>query len=129
VVWFLLGFLMYAMVFAALGALVSRQEEVGGATAPAVMLIILPYVVGVSILPGDPENSLAGWLSLVPFFSPMLMPMRIALDVAAGWEIAVSLGLTVLATAGLAWLAGRIYSNAVLRTGAKVKFMSALRGS
>jgi ABC-2 type transport system permease protein len=128
VIWFLLGFLMYALVFAALGALVSRQEDVGGVTAPAVTLIILPYLAGVTILPGDPENGMVALLSLVPFFSPMLMPMRIALDVTSPWEIALSLGLSVLLIAGLAWFAGRVYGNAVLRTGAKVKLRSALRG-
>lgn len=128
VVWFLLGYLMYALVFASLGALVSRQEDVGGATAPAMMLIILPYVAGISILPSDPDNSLMGTFSLIPFFSPMLMPMRIALGVAAPWEIGLSLVLSVLLIAGLAWLAGRIYGNAVLRTGAKVKLSTALRG-
>jgi ABC-2 type transport system permease protein len=62
---------MYAFVFAALGALVSRQEDVGGATAPAVMLIIMPYVAGISILPSDPDNGPMALLSLIPFFSPM----------------------------------------------------------
>lgn len=129
VVWFLLGYLMYAFVFAALGALVSRQEDVGGVTAPAIMLVVLPYVVGISVLPAEPDSGLVRWMSLFPFFSPMLMPMRIALDVATPWEIALSLALSVLLIAGLAWLAGRIYRNAVLRTGAKVKLSSALRGS
>jgi ABC-2 type transport system permease protein len=128
VVWFLIGYLMYAFVFAALGALVSRQEDVGGATAPAVMLIILPYLAGVSILPSEPDNGLMALLSMFPLFAPMLMPMRIALDVAAGWEIAVSLGVSVLTIAALAWFSARIYRNAVLRTGAKVKLFSALKG-
>ena len=129
VVWFLLGYLMYALVFASLGALVSRQEDVGGATAPAVMLIVLPYIAGITILPSDPDNELIALLSVIPFFAPMLMPMRIALNVAPPWEIALSLGLTVLTIAALAWFAGRVYRNAVLRTGAKIKLFSALRGS
>jgi ABC-2 type transport system permease protein len=129
VVWFLLGYLMYALVFASLGALVSRQEDVGGATAPAVMLIVLPYVVGISILPSDPDNGLVALLSVIPFFAPTLMPMRIAFDVAPAWEIALALGLTVLTVAALAWFTGRVYRNAVLRTGAKVKLFTALRGS
>ena len=61
IVWFLLGFL-YALMFAALGSPVSRQEDVGGVTAPAIMLIILPYVLGISILPADPDNEF--WRSL-----------------------------------------------------------------
>ncbi|GAA0941150.1 ABC transporter permease [Virgisporangium aurantiacum] len=129
VVWFLLGYLMYALVFASLGALVSRQEDVGGATAPAIMLIVLPYIAGITILPADPDNELIALLSVIPFFAPMLMPMRIALNVAPAWEIALALGLTVLTIAALAWFAGRVYRNAVLRTGAKIKLFSALRGS
>src|SRR5450759_3892572 len=80
--WYLLRFLLYALLFAAAGALVSRQEDVGAVTGPILMLIIVPYVVGVSVLPIDPEKGLARVLSLIPFFSPMLMPMRTALGVA-----------------------------------------------
>jgi ABC-2 type transport system permease protein len=128
VVWFLLGYLMYALVFASLGALVSRQEDVGGVTAPAIMLIVLPYVIGVTILPSDPNNGLVALMSLIPLFTPMLMPIRFAFDVVPVWQLALSLTLTVAAIGALAWLAGRIYTNAVLRTGAKVKLRTAFRG-
>jgi ABC-2 type transport system permease protein len=129
VVWFLLGYVVYALVFAALGALVSRQEDVGGVTAPAVMLIVLPYVAGISILPGDPDNELVALLSLIPFFAPMLMPMRMALGVAPLWQVIVSIGLTLLLIVVLVWLAGRIYRNAALRMGSRVKIKDALRAS
>jgi ABC-2 type transport system permease protein len=127
VVWFLLGYLVYALVFAALGALVSRQEDVGGVTAPAVMLIVLPYVAGITILPADPDNGFVALLSLIPFFAPMLMPMRSALGVAPVWQVVVSIGLTLLLIVVLVWLAGRIYRNAVLRMGGRVKIKDALR--
>ena len=55
--WFLLGYLAYALMFAAIGALVSRQEDVAGAVAPLTMLIIFPYVLGISILPSNPGSS------------------------------------------------------------------------
>jgi ABC-2 type transport system permease protein len=129
VAWFLLGFLMYALIFAGLGALVSRQEDVGGATAPALMLIILPYVAGVSILPGDPDNKVMAIASIIPLFAPMLMPMRVALGVAPVWEVALAAGLSLLLIVALVWLAGRIYSNAVLRTGSRVKFSHAWRAT
>jgi ABC-2 type transport system permease protein len=127
VVWFLLGYLVYALVFAALGALVSRQEDVGGVTAPAVMLIVLPYVAGATILPADPDNGFVALLSLIPFFAPMLMPMRSALDVAPLWQEALSIGLTLLLIVALVWLSGRVYGNAVLRMGGRVRFKDALR--
>ena len=53
------GILAYALMFAGLGALVSRQEDVAGVTAPRLMVIILPYVLGISILPSDPENQVS----------------------------------------------------------------------
>ena len=118
VVWFVVGFLMYALLFAAAGALVSRQEDVGGVTAPILMLIIVPYVIGISVLPADPTNQLAKVLSLIPFFSPTLMPVRIAMGVAAPWEIALTLMLSVGLTVSLVTITGRIYANSVMRTGA-----------
>jgi ABC-2 type transport system permease protein len=127
VVWFLVGFVLYAFVFAASAALVSRQEDVGGVTTPVMMLIIIPYVMGISILPSDPDNALMALLSLIPFFAPMLMPVRIAMGSAAEWEMWLSLGLATVTAVGLAWLSGRIYGNAVLRAGAKVRLRDALR--
>jgi ABC-2 type transport system permease protein len=127
VVWFLLGFLAYALLFAALGALVSRQEEIAAATAPALMLVIIPYVLGIAILPRDPENAFLAVLSLIPLFSPELMPMRIAIGSAPLWQALLATGLTLGLIVGLVWLSGRIYSNAVLRTGARVHLREALR--
>jgi len=127
VVWFLLGYLAYALIFAALGALVSRQEEVGGVTAPAVVLIVLPYLLGVTILPADPTNGLVALLSLIPVFSPMLMPMRIALGVAPVWQVLLSVVLTCALIVALVWLAGRIYRNAVLHVGGRVRMRDALK--
>jgi ABC-2 type transport system permease protein len=129
VVWFLLGYVAYALMFAALGALVSRQEDVSGVIAPAMMFIIVPYILGISILPSNPDNAFLAALSLIPLFSPTLMPMRIALGVAPAWQLALSVGLTALLIVGLVWLAGRVYSNAVLRTGSRVKFRDALRAA
>jgi ABC-2 type transport system permease protein len=125
-VWFGVGFVMYALLFAAAGALVSRQEDAAGVTSPILALLIVPYVVGVSVLPSHPDNGLAAGLSLVPLFSPTLMPVRIALGAAAGWEIALTLVLSLLLTAGLLIVTGRIYGNSVMRSGARVRLREAL---
>jgi ABC-2 type transport system permease protein len=90
--WFLLGYLAYALMFAGLGALVSRQEDVAGVTTPAMMVIILPYVLGISILPADPENNFLAICSIILVFAPTLMPMRIAMGAASTGEIALSIG-------------------------------------
>jgi len=129
VVWYLLGFCMYSIVFAALGALVSRQEDVGGAVMPALMLVIAGYVVGISILPSNPSSTFAEVLSVIPVFAPTMMPMRLAMGGVPVWEAVLSVGLVVLMIPALIWLAARIYRNAVMRTGAKVKLRDALRAA
>lgn len=126
-VWFVVGFAMYALVLGALGALVSRQEDVGSVIGPVTTLMIIPYVLGISILPWDPTNSLATWLSFVPFCSPMLMPMRVALGAAETWEALLALGLSIALVPVLVWLAGRIYSGAILHSGSRMKIREALR--
>jgi ABC-2 type transport system permease protein len=127
VVWYLLGFLLYSLVFAGLGALVSRQEDVGGVIAPALMFVILGYIVGISVLPTDPDNKMAEVLSVIPVFAPTLMPMRLAMGGVPVWEAVLSVGLVVAMIPVLVWLAGRIYANAVMRSGARVKLTDALR--
>jgi ABC-2 type transport system permease protein len=129
IIWFVIGFAMYALALAALAALVSRQEDVGSVTAPVMTLMMVPYLIGVSIAPWDPTNPLVVILSFVPFCAPMLMPIRIALGEVAPWEVAVSLGLSLALIPVLVWLAGRIYSNAVLRSGGRVKLREALTAS
>lgn len=127
VVWYLLGFLMYSLVFAALGALVSRQEDVGGVITPALLFVIVGYVVGISVLPSEPDNTLVEVLSVIPVFAPTLMPMRLAMGGVPVWETVLSVGLVVVLIPVLVWLAGRIYANAVMRSGARVKLTDALR--
>jgi ABC-2 type transport system permease protein len=129
IVWYLLGFFMYSIVFAALGALVSRQEDVSGAVTPALMLVIAGYVIGISILPSNPGSPLVEVLSLIPMFSPTLMPMRLAMGGVPAWEAGLSVLLVILLIPMLIWFAGRIYRNAVMRTGAKVSLRDALKAA
>ncbi|WP_200941803.1 ABC transporter permease [Angustibacter sp. Root456] len=126
-VWYLIGFVMYALLFAAAGAMVSRQEDAGGVTAPILGIIIVPYVIAVSILPSQPDSKLAHVLSLVPVFSPTLMPVRIALGVVPTWELAFTVALGLAVTVGFVWITGRVYGNSVMRTGARVRLGDALK--
>ena len=129
VVWYLLGFLAYALAFAAVGALVSRQEDIGGVISPVMMFVVVGYVLGVSILPSDPSNHLVEILSIIPMFAPTLMPMRLAMGGVPAWEAGLAVVLIVMLIPALVWLAGRIYRNAVMRTGARVRLRDALRAS
>jgi len=126
-VWFTLGFFMFALIFAAAGALVSRQEEVAAVVTPVSMLVVAGYVVGISVLPSDPDNQLAAVMSMIPPFAPTLMPMRLAMGGVPVWQAALSVTLVVILIPILIWLAGRIYRNAVMKTGSRVKLRDALR--
>ncbi len=127
--WYLLGFFLYALLFAAAGALVSRQEDVGGVSMPLMMAIIIPYVFGISVLPSDPDNEAAAVLSVIPVCSPTIMPMRIAMGAATTAEIVLSVVLTIGLIAVLVRLTGRVYANAVMRIGARIPLRDALRAA
>jgi ABC-2 type transport system permease protein len=129
VAWYLLGFALYAFAFAAAGALVSRQEDAGSVVMPALVPVIAGYVFGITFLPGHPDSRLREVLSIIPVFSPTLMPMRLAMGSVPAWQAILSVLLVALTIPLLAGLAGKIYSNAVLRTGARVTISQALRTS
>ena len=127
VVWFLLGYAAYSLAFAAVASLVSRQEEVASVVTPVMMLLIVGYVIGISILPSDPDSGFIAMLSLIPIFAPTLMPVRLALGVVPAWQAAVALAGIIAMIPLLLWLASRIYSNAVLHSGARVRLRDAWR--
>jgi ABC-2 type transport system permease protein len=126
-VWYLLGFLFYATVFASAGSLVSRQEETQAVLLPVTMVLVLAFVLGFGLLSRAPGGTATTVLSLLPPFAPILMPGRIALDAVSGWQIGLAMALTLLSVAALAWLGGRIYAGAALRTGSRLKLRDALR--
>lgn len=125
--WYLIGIMLYATVYAAAGSLVSRQEEVNAVVTPLTMTIVIAFVVSINLLLANPDSTAVAVLSMLPPFAPILMPARIAIGSAPLWEVGVAVALAALAIVGTTWLAGRIYSTAVLRTGARVKLREVLR--
>ncbi|MCK2244073.1 MULTISPECIES: ABC transporter permease [unclassified Crossiella] len=124
--WYLLGFTLYATLFAATGALVSRQEDMQSVIMPVMMLIVIPMAGGLPLLLRNPNDQLVEWVSLLPPFAPMLMPIRAALGAAPLWQQLLAAGLMLPAIALLLWLGGRVYANTVLRVGARTKLTEAL---
>ena len=125
--WFVLGFLFYATAYSAVAALVSRQEEVQSAIAPISIFQIAGYLLVYAALP-DPSGPLATVGSLLPPFAPILMAVRMATTDVPFWQVGLAAALTVASIGGLTWLAGRMYSNAALHLGTRVRFMDAFRG-
>jgi len=113
---FMGGFVLYSTLYAAAGSMVSRQEDVQAAASPLMILAMAGYFVSFSALNGIDQ----GWvavLSVIPFFSPYLMPARILLGEPAAWEVALAIGLLALAVLSALWVAARIYSAGVLLYG------------
>jgi ABC-2 type transport system permease protein len=129
IAWYAAGFSLYALIFAATGAMVSRQEDLGGAQFPVLLPIIAAWVIGISVLPSHPDNGVAAVLSMIPLFAPVLMPMRIALGTSPVWQSALSLGLTVVLAVVMVRIAARVYRNSVLRSGARVGWREALKAA
>ena len=94
-VFFILGYLLYAATYAALGSLVSRVEDVNSITAPLTIVNVGVYLVSFYAL-ADPNAQIVRVLSFVPFFTPMVMFIRVALGSAAIWEFVVGAGLVAI---------------------------------
>ncbi|MBN9184242.1 MAG: ABC transporter permease [Microbacterium sp.] len=122
-VFFLFGFILLASLFAAAGAMVSRQEDIGSTTTPLTMLILAPYIL-VIIFNGNPV--VMGVLSYIPFSAPVAMPLRIYLADAQWWEPLLSLAILVATCVAAILVGARIYRNSLLRMGARVKLSEAL---
>ena len=123
--WFLAGYALYGAAYGALGALVGRQQEVGQATAPLAMLLLVGYL-GSTFAVGDLEAWWVRPLSLLPPFAPMMMPMRIAGDAVSAGEVVAALAVTLVAAAGLIALGARVYRAGITRTGPRIRLREAL---
>lgn len=114
-----LGFLLYASLYAAAGSLVSRQEDVNAAVMPMTFLSMGGYFVGVYASMGllDLGATAMAVLSQIPFFSPFMMLGQVAIGAAEPWEVALSVALLLVAIVIAVWVAARIYAAGVLMYG------------
>ncbi|MGR7025277.1 ABC transporter permease [Geodermatophilus sp. URMC 62] len=124
--WYLLGYALFASLFAVAASLVSRQEDLGSVLAPASLVLFVGFIVAIQAA-GDPGGTLATVTSFVPGVSPMVMPVRQAAGEVAAWEVVVAVVLMLVAIALVVRLGGRVYSGALLRTSGKTRLREALR--
>jgi ABC-2 type transport system permease protein len=113
---FVMGYIFYSSLFAAVGAMVNSEQEAQQALMPIILLLVSSFVFFQPIL-SKPTSGLAHMLSWLPFSAPIVMPLRIAVIPVEGWDIAISL-ISVAAGSYIAvWLAGRIYRTGMLMYG------------
>lgn len=120
-IFYLLGYFIYATLFAAIGSLVSRTEEVGQAIMPVTFLVIAAFMVAMFGLQ-TPNSTFIVVMSYVPFFSPLTMFLRIGLSDPAAWEIWLSIAISFASIIGLGWIAAKIYRTGVLLYGKRPSF-------
>ncbi|GIF10413.1 ABC transporter permease [Actinoplanes teichomyceticus] len=121
---FVVGFVMLAALWAGVGALASRQEELASTSVPVQMLVLIPFFVVVSLPQG---GSVLRVLSYVPFSSPLAMPIRLFNGDTAIWEPVVALLILAATAVALLAVGARIYAGSLLKTQVKTSFMAALR--
>ncbi|MGC0420312.1 ABC transporter permease [Embleya sp. AB8] len=122
--WFVVGYAIYACMFAAAAARVSRQEDLQNVVTPMSSLLIASFLAAVFL--GREGGTLAHVLAYVPPFSAMLQPTLTAADEVSVWENVAALAIALLALVGLVRLAARMYEGAVLRMGGKVALKESL---
>lgn len=126
ILFFLLGYFFYGALFAALGATVNSQQE----AQSLAFLVMLPLIGGFACFPvvlNNPDGPLTVALSLVPFFAPMLMFLRISSVTPPAWQIALSIGLLALSVAGAVGVGARIYRVGILMYGKRATFREILK--
>jgi len=126
VVWFVLGYALYAVVYGSLGSLASRTEDAQTVAGPVTGVLIAAYFVSFAAI-GSADSTLAVVASLVPLTAPLVVPSLVAMGTAAWWQPVVAAVLTVATIAVLVRVGGRVYTRAILHTGPTLKLREAWR--
>lgn len=116
VIYYLLGYFLYATLYAMVGAIVSSDDDGQQVQMPITMTFALGMILSTMVMQ-NPTGTAATVLSLIPFFGPSLMFLRIALEAAPIWQILLSITLMVVTIIGVVWLAAKIYRIGVLMYG------------
>lgn len=127
-VFFILGFLIYAFMFGAVGSTASKLEDINTSVMPITMLFIIAFfVVMFSMASGSIDNTLMTVCSYIPFTSPMAMFTRICMSTVPLYEILISVAILIGSTLGIGFLAAKIYRVGVLMYGTTPKLGAILK--
>jgi ABC-2 type transport system permease protein len=127
-VWFVLGYLLYATLYGALGSLGSRAEDAQGVSGPVTAVLVVSYFAAFVMI-AQPASAAARAISFFPFTAPMAMPGRVAMGATAWWEPVAAALITLATIAALVVIAGRVYTSAILHTGPALSLKDAWRTS
>ncbi|WP_098741845.1 ABC transporter permease [Paenibacillus sp. EZ-K15] len=120
-IFYILGYFLYAMLYAAIGSIVSRTEDLGQAVMPITMLSLVAFYIAIFSL-SAPNSMLMKVSTYIPFISPTTILVRIGLGDIAVWEILLSLAILIVSILVFGWLAAKIYRTGVLMYGKRPTF-------
>ena len=127
-IFFILGFLIYAFMYGAVGSTASKLEDINTSVMPITMLFIIAFfVVMFSMSSGNIDNTLMTVCSYIPFTSPMAMFTRICMSTVPVYEILISIAILIGSTVGVGFLAAKIYRVGVLMYGTTPKIGSIIK--
>jgi len=126
VIYFVLGFLLYGTLYAAVGAAFDTEQEAQNFQFVVMIPLMIPLVLLWQMI-NQPDSTLSVVLSLIPFFTPMLMFLRMTLTAVPAWQVAASVVLMIATILASAWVVGKIYRVGILMHGSKPKLKDLVR--
>jgi ABC-2 type transport system permease protein len=123
---FLLGYFIYATIYALVGSMVTTTQEGGQLAMPVILMLVIGFYLAFPVIQ-SPDSSFAFWVSMFPFFSPIVMLVRIVTQTPPVWQILLSLGIGAVTVVLLIWLAARIYRVGMLMYGKKASIPEVMR--
>ena len=112
-VYFVLGYLMYAAIFVAAGSPVTTEQEAQQITSYVSLMLVFPIVLAVPAMQ-NPDSTLIRILSFIPLLTPAFMVLRIPIQMPETWEILSTIALLIVSSVGMMWVAGKIFRTAIL---------------
>jgi ABC-2 type transport system permease protein len=119
--YFLLGYFLYAGIFVAAGAPVTTEQEAQQITSYVSLMLVFPIVLAVPAMQ-NPDATYIRVLSFIPLLTPAFMVLRMPIQMPPMWEILATLGLLAASVVGIMWVAGKIFRIAILVYGKKPSF-------
>ncbi|MBD0373533.1 MAG: ABC transporter permease [Pyrinomonadaceae bacterium] len=126
IIFFLLGYFIYATIYALVGAMVTTTQEGGQVALPVIFLLMIGFYLSFAVM-RSPDSSFGFWVSMIPFWAPITMMVRIVTGQPPFWEIALSILICIATVVLLIWLAARVYRIGMLMYGKRASIPEVIR--
>ena len=126
IIYFILGYLAYALLYALTGSTVSKPEDIQSANSPIAILAVIGFYLSYFTMM-NPTSELNVFASMLPISSPFCMPFRVMMGLASNTDVLASIAILIITIIVIAQVAIKIYSNAILNYGTKMNFKDIIK--